>query len=76
MATALLTTFYGAFYANLFCIPIQGKLEQRTEEEVKLKQMLLNGILSIHAGDSPKIVGEKLKVFLSPSQRLLLEETA
>lgn len=69
MAVALLTTFYGAFYANLFCIPIQGKLEQRTSEEVKLKEMLLSGILAIHAGDSPKIVAEKLKVFLDPVER-------
>ncbi len=74
MAVALLTTFYGAFYANLFCIPIQGKLEQRTGEEVKLKQMLLAGVLAIHAGDSPKIVAEKLKVFLSPDERLTLDD--
>ena len=74
MAVALLTTFYGALYANLVCIPLQGKLEQRTSEEVQLKQMLLSGILSIHAGDSPKIVAEKLKVFIKPDQRAQLEE--
>lgn len=69
MAVALLTTFYGAFYANLFCLPLQGKLEQRTAEEVQLKRMLLTGILSIHAGDSPRIVGDKLLVYLNPSDR-------
>jgi chemotaxis protein MotA len=69
MACALLTTFYGALYANLFCIPIQGKLEQRTAEEVQLKKMLLSGILSIQAGDSPRIVGEKLQVYLNPVER-------
>jgi len=69
MAVALLTTLYGAFFANLFCIPIQGKLEQRTAEEVTLKQMLLTGILAIQAGDSPRIVGEKLLVYLSPGDR-------
>lgn len=69
MAVALLTTFYGAFVANMFCIPIQGKLEQRTAEEVHLKKMLLSGILSIQAGDSPRIVGEKLQVFLAPGER-------
>jgi len=73
MAVALLTTFYGAFFANLFCIPIQGKLEQRTEEEVALKRMLLTGILAIQSGDSPRIVGEKLLVFISPSERGRLE---
>lgn len=72
MAVALLTTFYGAFVANLFCIPIQGKLEQRTAEEVQLKRMLLAGILSIQSGDSPRVVGEKLEVYLSPAERLTL----
>ncbi len=72
MAVALLTTFYGAFFANLFCIPIQGKLEQRTNEEVALKRMLLCGILSIHAGDSPRVVGDKLLVFFGPADRVNL----
>lgn len=74
MAVALLTTLYGAFIANLFCIPIQGKLEQRTAEEVALKHMLLAGILSIQAGDSPRVVGEKLQVYLTPAERAILNE--
>lgn len=74
MAVALLTTFYGAFFANLFCIPIQGKLEQRTAEEVSLKKMLLTGVLAIQAGDSPRIVGEKLLTFIPPSDREALTE--
>jgi chemotaxis protein MotA len=73
MATALLTTFYGAFFANLFCIPMRGKLEQRTQEEMTLKQMLLAGVLAIQSGDSPRIVGEKLLAFLPPHSRKGLE---
>ena len=69
MAVALLTTFYGAFFANLFCIPIQGKLEQRTLEELLLRKMLLTGVLAIQAGDSPRVVGEKLLTFIPPSER-------
>lgn len=69
MAVALITTFYGALMANLFAIPLQGKLEQRTAEEVHLKNMLLAGILSIQSGDSPRMVGEKLEVYLTPAQR-------
>ena len=75
MAVALLTTLYGAFVANLFCIPIQGKLEQRTKEEVHLKHMLLAGILSIQAGDSPRVVGDKLLVYLSPADRAAVTES-
>jgi chemotaxis protein MotA len=69
MAVALLTTFYGALTANLLCIPMQGKLEQRTKEEVALKRMFLSGVLAIQAGDSPSVVGEKLKAYLNPSER-------
>ena len=72
MAVALLTTFYGAFYSNLFCIPIQGKLEQRTKEELALKQMLKTGILAIQSGDSPRVVGDKLLVYFSPAEREIL----
>ena len=73
MALALLTTLYGAFFANLFFTPMQGKLEQRTAEETKQKKMLLTAIISIQAGDSPRIVGEKLKVFLSPAERAAID---
>lgn len=69
MAVALLTTFYGAFAANLFCIPLQGKLEQRTNEEMKLKRMLMTGILAVQQGDSPRVVGDKLLVYLSNVER-------
>jgi chemotaxis protein MotA len=74
MAVALLTTFYGALFANLICIPVQGKLEQRTEEEVKMKKMLLAGILGIQAGDSPRVIGDKLLVYLTPADRKKVQE--
>ena len=76
MAVALLTTFYGAFFANLFCVPIQGKLEQRTSEEVTLKRMLLTGVLGIQEGDGPRIVGQKLLTFVPPSKRDALTGSA
>ena len=73
MAVALLTTLYGAIFANMFCIPFQTKLEKRTAEEVLLKRMLLTAIISIQAGDSPRVVGEKLMVYIKPAQRDDLE---
>jgi len=69
MATALMTTLYGAFLANLFCIPMASKLEQRSSEEILMKKMLLAGVLAIHAGDSPRIVGDKLLVYMQPVER-------
>ena len=76
MATALITTLYGAFFANLFFIPMAGKLAERSAEETLMKKMLLEGVLSIHAGDSPRIVGDKMMVYMEPSDRLLVAAEA
>ena len=69
MATALITTFYGVLLANLVCLPMGGKLELRSKEETLLKELMLEGIVSIQSGDNPNIVEEKLKIYLSPAQR-------
>lgn len=69
MAVALLTTFYGVILANLVFIPISGKLKARSKEEILLKQMILEGIIAIQAGDNHRIVEQKLKAFISPRAR-------
>ncbi len=69
MAVALITTLYGAVAANLIFLPIAGKLRIKSEEEVLIKQVMIEGILSIQAGENPRIVEEKLKSFLSPYER-------
>lgn len=69
MAVALITTFYGATFANLLFIPIAGKLKVRSREEVLLKEVMIEGILSIQAGENPRIIEEKLNAFLSPKKR-------
>ena len=69
MATALVTTFYGALLANALFLPLAGKLETRSREEILNKEMVIDGIMAIQSGDSPRIVEEKLKSFLSPSLR-------
>ncbi len=73
MATALITTFYGAVLANAFFLPLSGKLESRSKEEMVIKGMIIDGIMAIQSGDSPRIVEEKLKSFLSPSLREKLD---
>jgi chemotaxis protein MotA len=75
MATALITTFYGAVLANAFFLPMAGKLETRSKEEMLIKQMVIEGIMAIQSGDSPRIVEEKLKSFLSPTLRRKLDES-
>jgi chemotaxis protein MotA len=75
MATALITTFYGAVMANAFFLPMAGKLETRSKEEMLIKNMVIEGIMAIQSGDSPRIVEEKLKSFLSPTMRRKLDES-
>lgn len=69
LAVALITTFYGVVLANLVFIPIAGKLRVRSLDEVLMKQVMVEGILAIQAGDNPRIVEEKLKAFLAPRIR-------
>ncbi len=74
MAVALITTLYGALVANVVALPIAGKLEQRTAEEVAQKTMVLEGILSIQEGNSPRVVQEKLRSFMPPKVRAETEK--
>ncbi len=69
MALALITTLYGSVLANLVFLPLAGKLRSRSNEEVLYRQIMLEGILSIQAGENPRLVEEKLTAFLSPQQR-------
>ncbi|MFP4661037.1 MAG: motility protein A [Halanaerobiales bacterium] len=64
MATALITTLYGALAANLVFIPLSNKLKAKSEDEILLKEVMIEGILSIQAGENPRIVEEKLSAFL------------
>ncbi len=68
MATALITTLYGSFLANYLFIPLTGKLQLRSSEETVLKELMIEGLLSIQAGENPRIVEEKLRAFLDPAQ--------
>ncbi len=69
MAVALLTTFYGAVFAYLLFLPIAGKLKTRSKQEMLVKALIMEGILSVASGENPRVMEEKLKVFLSPKQR-------
>lgn len=69
MAVALVTTFYGSFLANVIFLPLASKLKLRSSEEILLKEVMIEGILSIQAGENPRIIEEKLKAFLAPAIR-------
>jgi chemotaxis protein MotA len=70
MAVALITTFYGAILANLVFIPLAGKLRNRSKEEILLREMVLEGVLSISKGENPRIIEEKLNSYIPPKQRM------
>ena len=69
LALALLTTLYGALLAYLVFTPIAGKLRVKNEDEVMVREMMIEGVLSIQAGENPRIVEEKLRSFLPPARR-------
>ncbi len=74
MGTALITTFYGVFLANMVFLPIAGKLKRRSENEIMLKSIVLEGIISIHGREHPILIKEKLMTFVAMSERNALEE--
>ena len=74
MGTALITTFYGVFFANMVFLPIAGKLKRRSENELMLKNIVLEGIISIHGREHPILIREKLMTFVALSERKMLEK--
>lgn len=69
MAVALLTTLYGTVLANLVFIPMASKLENKTEEEVFLKQIIIEGVIGVQSGQNPRILEEKLSAFLTTDNK-------
>ena len=69
MSTALITTFYGSVLANWICAPVASKLKSKNAEEMMVKEIEIEGLLSIQAGENPRVIEEKLKSFLAPKDR-------
>ena len=69
MAVALITTFYGSLLANWICTPTSNKLKSNNATEIQCKEIMIEGLLSIQAGENPRVIEEKLKSFLSPDAR-------
>jgi chemotaxis protein MotA len=69
MAVALITTLYGSILANWICAPVASKLKGKNAEEMMMKEIEIEGLLSIQAGENPRVIEEKLKSFLAPKDR-------
>ena len=75
MGLALITTFYGVFMANMIFLPIGGKLKRRSENEMMLKNIVVEGIISIHAREHPILIREKLMTFVPSQYRYNTKDT-
>ena len=69
MAVALITTLYGSLLANWICTPVSNKLKADNAVEMQQKEVMIEGLLSIQAGENPRVIEEKLKSFLPPKDR-------
>ena len=76
MAVALITTLYGSLLANWICGPVANKLKADNATEMTQKEVMIEGLLSIQAGENPRVIEEKLKSFLAPKDRTSSEEAA
>ena len=76
MAVALITTFYGSVLANLVFLPIAGKLRARSKEETLVKEMIIEGVIALTKGDNPRIMEQKMMVYIAPNERNIEPEKA
>ena len=76
MAVALITTLYGSVIANWICAPVAAKLKADNDAEMMMKEVMIEGLLSIQAGENPRVIEEKLKSFLAPKDRELAGQDA
>jgi chemotaxis protein MotA len=76
MSVALMTTFYGALIGYLMFGPLKKKLEDRDGAETLVKEIMIEGILSIQGGDNPRILEEKLLCMLPPGRREAVRQQA
>ena len=74
MAIALITTLYGSLLANWIATPVATKLKNNNDEEAMVKEIMIEGLLSIQAGENPRVIEEKLKSFLAPKDRVSADE--
>lgn len=74
VAVAFVATFYGIASANVLWLPMSSKLKVKSEEEIQVREMMLEGILAVQAGENPRIIRDKLHGFLPPRLRMSEDE--
>lgn len=74
MSVALLTTLYGSLIANLILLPIANKLTIYSNEEIRLKEIVIEALLALQSGINPRLLQEQIKSYFSPEEKRLLEQ--
>jgi chemotaxis protein MotA len=69
ISTAFIATLLGVGAANVIFLPVASRLRALSSAEAELRILTLEGILAVQAGDNPRVVGDKLRSFLAPSER-------
>ena len=75
IAVAFIATLWGVLLANVVWLPLGNKLKMRSEEEVVVRRIMLEGLLSVQAGENPRVIQEKLYGFLPPKHRQVASES-
>jgi len=73
MAVALITTLYGAVLSTASLLPMAEKLAYYSRQEMLTREIIVRGILAIQAGEHPRLIAQRLKVYLPPAARVQLE---
>lgn len=74
MAVALLTTLYGAMFANMVCLPIADKLTLRATQEGQIKALVIDALVAIQGGQNPRVIQQMLQTYLPEGQRKMEED--
>jgi len=74
IAVAFVATIYGVAFANLIFLPAAGKLKIRHHQELLIKEMMLEGVISILEGMNPRMIETKLRTFLFTSKPAIVEK--
>ncbi|MEB3187754.1 MAG: MotA/TolQ/ExbB proton channel family protein [bacterium] len=74
IANAMVATFYGVAVANLFWIPVANRLKKLSEEEMRLRSIMIDIVLAMQAGANPRTIRERLRAALPPETRKVISE--
>ena len=73
IASAFVATLYGVSIANLIFLPIANKLKANSEEELSAYRLGVEGILALQAGESPRVAAARMRCFLSPRVKQIVD---